>query len=242
MKCPYCSTEIAEGSRFCTECGGDISKAQKPAPAPKAAPAAAPQPAPVPPQRPANVQNPQPAAAPVTFAAPAPAPTNPVRPAPSAPAVNTAASAPSAPAYTPSPARTSFDAPAIQFPTTRSVGKYILFSIITLGIYAMVINSRMVTELNITSSRHDGKITMPFFAMSFLTPFTLGIYTFVWMHKYYNRIGENLTARGIDYKFNASTFWIFSFLLSFTIVCPIIFFHKYLKAMNMINEDFNTRG
>ena len=134
------------------------------------------------------------------------------------------------------------DLPKIQLPTTRGLAKMIFLGIITLGIYPSVIWCRIVTELNIAASRHDGRRTMPYFAMLLLTPITLGVFTFVWMHKFCGRIGRELQRRNIDYKFGAKTFWLWNILGSLILVGPFIFLHKLMKAMNRINRDFNLNG
>jgi hypothetical protein len=83
---------------------------------------------------------------------------------------------------------------------------------------------------------------MPYFGMIILSPVTLGIYTFVWMHKFCRRIGEELQRRKLDYQFGASTFWLWGILGSLILVGPFIFTHKLMKAMNKINADFNVKG
>lgn len=132
--------------------------------------------------------------------------------------------------------------PRLKLPTARGLGKMIFLGILTLGIYPVVIWSRIVTELNIAASRYDGERTMPYFAMVMLSPFTLGIYAFVWMHKFCRRIGEELQRRGLNYKFGPSTFWLWNILGSLIVVGPFIFLHKLMKSMNKINADFNTNG
>lgn len=132
--------------------------------------------------------------------------------------------------------------PRLQLPTRRGLGKMIFLGILTLGIYPMVIWSRIVTELNLAASRYDGKRTMPYFAMVMLTPITLGIFAFVWMHRFCRRIGDELRRRDIGYKFGAAAFWLWNILGSLIIVGPFIFLHKLMKAMNRINADFNING
>ena len=133
-------------------------------------------------------------------------------------------------------------APMLRLPVRRGLGKMIFLGILTLGIYPTVIWSRIVTELNIAASRYDGKRTMPYFAMILLTPITLGIYAFVWMHKLCRRIGDELDRRDIGYKFGPSTFWLWNILGTLIVVGPFIFVHKLMKSMNKINADFNTNG
>lgn len=150
---------------------------------------------------------------------------------------------PAAPAPKPAPARPQLrEVNKLQLPTKRGLGKMFFLGIITLGIYPVVIWSRIVTELNITASRHDGRRTMPYFAMVLLAPFTLGILPLVWMHNFCCRIGDELRYRRINYTFGPKTYWLWGVLGSLILVGPFIFTHKLMKSMNMINDDFNRRG
>ena len=132
--------------------------------------------------------------------------------------------------------------PKLVMPTKRGLGKMIFLGLITLGIYPMVIYSRIITELNILASRYDGKRTMPFFGMLMLAPLTLGVYAFVWFHNLCQRIGDELQRRGIDYKFGPAQFWLWNILGAFILVGPFVFLHKLMKSMNLLNKDFNVKG
>lgn len=133
-------------------------------------------------------------------------------------------------------------APKLVLPTKRGLGKMFFLGLITLGIYPVVIYSRIITELNILASRYDGKRTMPFFGMMLVAPLTLGIYAYVWFHKLCGRMGEELQRRGIDYKFGPAQFWLWNILGSFILVGPFVFTHKLMKSMNLLNKDFNEKG
>ena len=169
---------------------------------------------------------PQPASKPAQAAAPA---------APQAPAPKTA----SKPAAVKPKLR---EVNKLTLPTKRSLAKMFFLGIITLGIYPVVIWSRIVTELNIAASRHDGRRTMPYFAMVTLTPVTLGILPLVWMHNFCCRIGDELNFRRINYRFAPRDFWLWNVLGSLILVGPFVFVHKLMKAMNMVNDDFNRCG
>ena len=136
----------------------------------------------------------------------------------------------------------SMNAPVIQLPTRRSLVKMIFLGLITLGIYNLVIWCRISGELNIVASRHDGKRTTHYLAVSPLSVITLGVYAFVWHHKLCKRLGEELERRNIGYKFGPSAFWLWHILGSLILVGPFIFLHKLMKAMNAVNADFNVRG
>ena len=132
--------------------------------------------------------------------------------------------------------------PRLMLPTGRGLGKMAFLGILTLFIYPTVIWSRIVTELNIAASRYDGKRTMPYFGMVILTPMTLGIYGFVWMHKFCRRIGEELNRRSTGYVFGPKDFWLWGVLGILILVGPFVFAHKLMRSMNLINADFNING
>jgi hypothetical protein len=221
MKCHYCGEEVAEGQNYCLWCGTrqepeKTEPAQKQVEVPVAVPAAEP-------IWQKNVQQ----CVPVMEKLPEPVSVKTVEPAtPTLEMLRTALR----------------DCPRLQLPTRRGLGKMLFLGILTLGIYPVVIWSRIVTELNIAASRYDGKRTMPYFAMVMLTPLTLGIYAFVWMHKLCRRIGDELERRDLGYSFGPGTFWLWNVLGSLILVGPFVFTHKLMKAMNRINEDFNGRG
>lgn len=94
--------------------------------------------------------------------------------------------------------------PVGQLKTNRGLLKFILLSIITLGIYAIVYMSSISTDVNVICSRYDGKKTMHYCLLFFLVgPITAGIADLVWYHRISNRIGGELERRGIDYKLGA---------------------------------------
>ena len=120
---------------------------------------------------------------------------------------------------------------------------HLLMTMITFGIYAIVAYSKVSTDINAIASKYDGKKTMHYCLMVFVFSWlTFGIYPIVWMHKISERIGDELIRRNIDYKFNASTFWVFCFLLSFTLVGPLVYASKLFKAMNKLSESYNIYG
>ena len=219
MKCHYCGNEVTEEQKFCMRCGTKLEKQPEPV---------------VQPEPEAQSWNLEPAKDLFWEEEPAPAP---------------AAQEP-APVYAPQvqpvmaeiPVREAVTAPLLKLPTSRGLAKMFFLGILTLGIYPIVIWSKIVTELNIAASRYDGQRTMPYFAMCTLAPITLGIYVWVWIHGFCNRIGVELQRRGIDYKFGASTFWLWGVLGSLIFVGPFIYIHKLMKAMNLINADFNEKG
>ena len=134
-------------------------------------------------------------------------------------------------------------APVSKLPTKRGLLKMIIFSPLTFSIYPLVVYSRISTEINTVASRHDGKHTMHYCLIFFLlTGLTFGIAPIVWFHRISGRIGCELKRRGINYTFGSADFWLWNVLGSIIFVGPFVFIHKFLKAMNLINADYNQRG
>lgn len=133
--------------------------------------------------------------------------------------------------------------PWVQLKTDRSLLKMVLLSLVTLGIYGIVVMSSVSNDINTIASRYDNKRTMHYCLLSFVVmPLTLGIGGWVWYHKISARIGTELQRRGIDFKFGASTFWLWGVLGSFIIVGPFMYSYKLLTAMNLLSEDYNCKG
>ena len=133
--------------------------------------------------------------------------------------------------------------PVKQLKTNRGLLKYILLSIITFGIYPLVIWSSVSTDINIIASRYDGKKTMHYCLLAFIfTGLTFGIAPFVWCHRLYARVGNELNRRGISYSIGAGTFWGWYILGMLICVGPFIAIHKLFKAMNLLSADYNVNG
>lgn len=134
-------------------------------------------------------------------------------------------------------------APVGQLKTNKSLVKFILLSLITFGIYGIVILSSVSNDINIIASRYDGKRTMHYCLLCFLVGnITFGIGYIVWYHKISNRIGDELNRRGINYSFGAKDYWLWSVLGSLIIVGPFIYTYKLLKATNLLCENYNING
>ena len=237
MFCHYCGTQLSDGDLFCIRCGTrqDVTPAPQSVEPPMAEPV----------QEYVPVQ---PAAEPVQEYIPVQPVTDPVEEFPviqpmvmdAPPVQESYAAQPEPAAYTPyqekaiswqpygAPAQaeplvdfgnSAAKAPALQLPTGRALWKMILFSILTFGIYPIVIYSRITGEVNMVASRYDGERSMSYFGVCMLTPLTLGILPLVWINKLCRRIGAELQRRSVPYSFGAKDFWLWAFLMS--ILCSI---------------------
>lgn len=135
------------------------------------------------------------------------------------------------------------NAPAGRLKTNKSLAKFIFLSIITLGIYGLVVMSSVSNDINIVATRYDGKKTMHYCLLFFLiAPITLGIAYIVWFHKISNRIGNELRRRNIVYSFSCADYWLWNVIGSLIAIGPFIYYHKLFKSINLICNDYNQKG
>ncbi len=138
---------------------------------------------------------------------------------------------------------TNNTAPVAQLRTNRGLLKFLLLSLITCGIYGLVVYAHVSEDTNVVCSRYDGKKTMNFWLLAFIVgPLTCGIGYLVWGHKLSSRIGNELTRRGLGYSFGAGDYWLWGILGSLILIGPFVYCHKLLKAINTLNADFNVKG
>ena len=125
----------------------------------------------------------------------------------------------------------------------RALWKYIVFGIITCGIYWIVFWSGVGEDINMAASRRDGKKTMHYCLICFLLQeVTCGIMGIIWYHQISQRIGDEARARGMQTDLGSSTYWLWNVLGSLIVVGPFIYVNKICEAMNYIAASYNTNG
>lgn len=125
--------------------------------------------------------------------------------------------------------------------TNRGLFLYIVFSIITFGIYPLVAFTLVSNEVNKVCK--DGKSTMQFWIVFLVSLITFGIPMLVWFHRITDRIGNELQRRQVNYSISSLTFWGWYFLGSLLFgIGPFVFIHKFFKATNLLNANYNERG
>ena len=134
-------------------------------------------------------------------------------------------------------------APVGQLKKAPGLVKYFLLSLITFGIYGLVVMSSISTDINIIASKYDGKKTMHFCLILFIfSGLTLGIAPLVWYHRISKRIGNELKRRNISYAFGAGSFWGWNVLGAMIVVGPFVYLHKLFKSMRLLAADYNEKG
>ena len=132
--------------------------------------------------------------------------------------------------------------PILKYRTKRGLAKYFFLSLITFGIYGLVVMSHISEEINYVA-RRDGRHTMHYCLIFFIFSWlTLGIVPLVWYHRLSNRIGNELVQRHLNYYFDASDYWLWNIVGRLIIVGPFIYIHKLMHAMNILNADYNAKG
>lgn len=123
-------------------------------------------------------------------------------------------------------------------PAQRSLLKFIILSILTLGIYPIVFYTGIGKELNRKLTPFDNRNTLNYCLIFFLlTPLTAGIASLVWFHHMSERIGAELLRRGYEKGFGSKTFWVWGVLGALILVGPLVYVSKLCKAMNTLAGD-----
>lgn len=126
--------------------------------------------------------------------------------------------------------------------TNRFWLKFYLLTLITFGIYAIVFWVRWGKDLNKVKELKQlkGKKLMHGFGAMILGIFTLGIIPMVWMLKLVIRTYVAADTLKTKKYGSIALVLIFATLLSWTVICPIIGFHKLCKTMNGVGKAYNT--
>lgn len=143
----------------------------------------------------------------------------------------------------------------VQFlPFERKVWKIYLLSLITLGIYGIVVQWAMAKETNI-SCVEDGKHTRGFWGTLGLSIITFGIYGIIWAYKWLNREANYLERHGKSKVLTGGTYLliqiiniVLSYVMAFSgsdfgtlisIVIGIIVLTLLVKQHNAVNALYN---
>jgi len=128
-----------------------------------------------------------------------------------------------------------------KLPTNRNPWKVYLLSLLTCGIYSVGFFMPIADDLDkIAPTRYRTKTLNYIFAL-ILAYFTYGIVLDVWLHQISERIEEALNRRRISYEFGTGDFWRWYLFGSLILVGPIVYMHKFCRAMNLLCEDYNER-
>jgi len=125
--------------------------------------------------------------------------------------------------------------------TKRGMIKFVVFSIITLGIYNLYFYYAMARDLNIICDG-DGNKTAGLIKMLLLSFITLGIYYFYWCYKFANRVRDNAPRYGVTVYQGGGT--ILLWMLLGSLLCGIGYFvsmHYFIRNFNTLAMGYNLQ-
>ena len=130
-----------------------------------------------------------------------------------------------------------------KFNENRGLLKYIIFCIITLGIYSLYLLYREAKETN-AACAEDGQHTRGLLGLLFLSLITFGIYGLVWRCNWISRCNNFLTRNQTPQGLQISTYLPTVFLLGH-LTLGIMYFvvtAKELYLQNSVNHIYNAKN
>lgn len=123
--------------------------------------------------------------------------------------------------------------------TNRGLLKYILFTVLTLGIYGYYFVYKMAQDMN-TMCEDDDQKTGGLIAFILLSIVTLGIYGIYWWYKIANRVYLNAPRYSIAVAEKGSSFllWYLLGFLSFGIF-SLVGYHIVIRNVNSLAAAYN---
>ncbi len=125
--------------------------------------------------------------------------------------------------------------------TKRGMAKFVLFSIITLGIYSLYFYYAMARDLN-TICEGDGNRTAGLIQLLLLSLVTCGIYYFYWYYKFANRVRDNGRRYGVVINEGGGT--VLLWLLLGSLLCGVGYFvslHIFIRNFNTLAMAYNLQ-
>ena len=128
--------------------------------------------------------------------------------------------------------------PRAKLPTNRSMWKFMILDILTLGLYSIFFFVSFSLDLEKVTPQGSSK------PISFVMAWGISICTFriaidIWHYQTAVAVSEALKHRNIDFEFGTDDFWKWFIFGSFILVGPFIYFNKLCKAMNLLCEHYN---
>lgn len=126
----------------------------------------------------------------------------------------------------------------MELKTNRGLFKFIVFSILTLGIYGLYIIHAAAKETDETC-KEDGKNTKGLLLYILFSILTLGIYGLVWSYNIIERWGSFIRKRGQTPRVSGGTYLLWLIVGAAIGIGPLVAQYLYLHAWNDVNELHN---
>ena len=125
--------------------------------------------------------------------------------------------------------------------TDRGLGKYILFTILTCGIYSYWFIYKLAQDVNVICSE-DGKQTGGLLKFILLSIITCGIYSWFWYYNIGNRLAENSRRYNLSFQENGTT--VLMWMIFGSLICgigPFVAMNILIKNTNTLAFAYNTK-
>ena len=126
-------------------------------------------------------------------------------------------------------------------PTDRSLVKYIIFTILTCGIYSFFFIHHLARDVNIICEG-DGKKTRGLGQYILLTFVTCGFYSLYWLYSIGNRLQETAPRYGKNFTENGTTILLWTLVGS--LACglgPYVAMHILITNTNSLAQSYNEK-
>lgn len=123
----------------------------------------------------------------------------------------------------------------------RSLGMYIVLTIVTCGIYSYYFLYTIAQDMNVVCAG-DGKKTPGLVQFILLSIVTCGIYAWIYYYNIGNRLSENAPRYGLNFTENGTT--ILMWFIFGSLLCgigPFIAMNIIIKNMNALAHAYNTQ-
>lgn len=126
----------------------------------------------------------------------------------------------------------------------RDTLSFILFGIITFGIYDIVVLTQISKDINrITANKENtswlGK-SWPYYLIFILDFITVGFASLIWFENLTAKIGIELKNRNLPFEFSTKTFWGWFFFGRLILIGPFVYFYKLINGLNTLVADYNN--
>ena len=124
----------------------------------------------------------------------------------------------------------------------KALWKYIIFGILTCGIYDFYFIYKMAQDAN-TMCEGDGKKTSGLVVFILLSCLTCGIYALIWNYSLANRLASNAPRYGLSFQENGNTVLLWNIFGS--LLCGVgafIAMNILIKNMNEMARVYNSRS
>ena len=121
----------------------------------------------------------------------------------------------------------------------RSLGKYILLTMVTCGIYAYIFIYQLAKDVNVMCEG-DGQHTTELLPFILLTMVTCGVYAIIWYYQLGNRLAANAGRYGLAFQENGTTILLWQLFGSALCgIGPFIAWNIIIKNTNALAAQYN---